>query len=140
MKDTYLYPTQEAGKNLYIRGLKGPVVMLNLLKYRETADYTAAPELAPEGSLSGKEAYNLYIQHTMPFLEKAGSEVLFFGKGGDYLIGPVDEHWDAMILVKHASVEAFMAFAREEGYLKIAGHRMAGLEDSRLLPVTEMGQ
>lgn len=138
MKDTYLYPTEEAGKNLYLRQLQGPVVMLNLLKYRETADYSTTPELASDGNISGKEAYTLYMQHTLPFLEKAGGEVLFFGKAEPYLIGPVDESWDAMILVKHASVQAFMGFARDEGYLKIAGHRTAALEDSRLLPISEV--
>ena len=64
-----------------------------------------------------------------------GGEVVFVGDGGDYLIGPLEEQWDVVILVRHRSVEAFMSFASNEGYLAGIGHRTAALLDSRLLPV-----
>ena len=53
------------------------------------------------------------------------------------LIGPPDERWDAVLLVRQRSVGDFMAFATNEGYVKILGHRTAALEDSRLLPMIE---
>lgn len=37
---TYLEPTQESGRALFMRGIPGEVVMLNLLR-REVADYIA---------------------------------------------------------------------------------------------------
>lgn len=134
---TYLNATQESGKRFVTRQIQGPVVMLNLLKFRGIADYSAAPHLAPEKSISGEAAYQLYIEHTLPFLEEAGSEVLFNGKGGHFLIGPEGEQWDAVLLVKHASVARFLEFAQHKEYLAIAGHRSAALEDSRLLPIKE---
>jgi hypothetical protein len=96
----YLEPTQEAGRELMSRRIPGPVVMLNLLRFRETADYSATPHLAPGSPISGAAAYRLYMEHTLPHLEKSGGELIFFGQGGPYLIGPIGERWDAAMLVR----------------------------------------
>jgi len=137
MNKTYLYPTQEAGRDFIMRKIEGAVVMLNLLRFREVADYSASPELKPEKPISGKEAYQRYIDHTLPFLEESGGEIRLMGEGGNYLIGPDDERWDAVLLVKQKSVESFLAFEENQEYLKGIGHRTAALEDSRLLPIVE---
>lgn len=137
IKKTYLMPTQEAGRNFVMRKLQGNVVMLNLLRFREVADYSTSPELMPDTPISGKEAYQRYIDHTLPFLKKSGGEVLFMGEGGEYLIGPSDERWDAVLLIKQSSVESFLAFESNQEYLQGIGHRTAALADSRLLPIYE---
>ena len=49
----YLEPTQEQGRAFFSRGIVGGVVMLNLLRFRATADYSAAPELEPDSPISG---------------------------------------------------------------------------------------
>lgn len=139
-KEYYIHPTEEAGKAFFIKQMtadKPEVVMLNLLNFRSIADYSATPELAPNTEISGREAYQLYMEHTVPFLEEAGSEVLFQGKGANFLIGPAAEGWDMVLLVRHASAAKFVAFAQNEAYLKGAGHRTAALRDSRLLPIEE---
>lgn len=120
------------------RNLSGPVVMLNMLRFREVADYSSFPDLAPAEPITGAEAYNRYIAHTLPYLEESGGELLFIGKGGPYLIGPEEEYWDCVMLVRQKSVESFIAFASHEAYLKGIGHRAAALEDSRLLPLSAM--
>lgn len=134
---TYLEATQESGRALLARSISGSVVMLNLLRFRAVADYSAAPELAPRSPISGQAAYRLYMDHTLPHLRASGGELLFFGTGGPFLIGPSDERWDAAMLVRQSSVAAFMAFASNREYLLGIGHRIAALEDSRLLPLTE---
>ena len=53
--------------------------MLNLLRFRDRADYTAFPDLAPEGSITGAQAYALYFDHTLPYLEAVGGSVEFVG-------------------------------------------------------------
>lgn len=68
MKKNYLTPTQEAGYKFISKGIKGNVVMLNLLRFKKVADYNDFPELKPDSEISGKEAYELYIKHTLPFL------------------------------------------------------------------------
>jgi len=131
----YIDVTDEQGRAFFMRGIKGKVTMLNLLRYKDIADYSNSPELAPELPISGKEAYNLYMHHTRPHIEAAGARVLYMGKGGPFVIGPPSEHWDLVLLVQHESVEKFMAFAQNKEYLKTMGHRTAALEDSRLLPI-----
>ncbi|HUO80016.1 MAG TPA: hypothetical protein VMU00_07720 [Steroidobacteraceae bacterium] len=131
----YLEPTQQSGRAFVARGLAGRVVMLNLLRYRERADYSRSPELDPGKPLSGEAAYRLYMAHTLPYLERSGGRVLFFGRGGPFLIGPEGERWDAALLVEQASPAAFLAFAADAAYLAGLGHRTAALADSRLLPL-----
>ena len=137
MKETYLIPTQEAGQNFIMREIKGNVIMLNLLRFRKIADYSNSPELTPNNPISGKDAYQLYIEHTLPFLKSSGGEILFMGEGGNYLIGPNDEQWDAVLLIKQNNVESFLNFESNQDYLKGIGLRTAALEDSRLLPIDE---
>jgi hypothetical protein len=135
---TYLEPTQESGRAFFIRGIPGRVVMLNLLRFRATADYSATPELAPRSPTTGEDAYRLYMLHTLPHLERSGGKLLFYGRGGQFLIGPLEERWDAAMLVQQESTAAFMAFASNREYLSGIGHRTAALEDSRLLPIQEV--
>ena len=73
----------------------------------------------------------------MPHLEKSGVKLLFFGRGGSFLVGPEGERWDAAMLVQQSSSAAFMEFASNVEYLAGIGHRTAALEDSRLLPLEE---
>jgi hypothetical protein len=135
--NTYLEPTQDAGRAFFTRGIRGSVVMLNLLRFRAIADYSASPELAPAAPIRGEDAYRRYMDHTLPFLRQSGGEVLFYGNGGDFLIGPSDERWDACMLVRQSNVASFLEFASNRDYLAGMGHRVAALEDSRLLPLVE---
>lgn len=134
----HLDPRPEAVAAFLERGTDAPVVMLNLLRFRETADYSALPDLAPPASVSGREAYEVYLRHTRPFLAKHGGEVLFHGDGGAFLIGPPGPAWDAALVVRYRSVGAFLGLAQDPEYLAGAGHRTAALSDSRLLPLDEV--
>lgn len=116
----------------------GPLVMLNLLRFREIADYTHAPQLAPATPISGEAAFQRYIEHTLPYLRESGGELEFLGTGGTFLIGPSDERWDMVMLVRQRDVATFLAFAQHEAYLPGLAHRTAALEDSRLLPMNQI--
>ena len=136
--DKYINATPETGKRFYQNfSGKGKIVMLNLLKFRAIADYTKLEALRPDKEISGEEAYQLYINCTIPELEKVGSRIVFYGNAESFLIGPDSEKWDVVLLVEHESVATFMKFAQNPDYLKNAGHRTAALEDSRLLPIKE---
>jgi hypothetical protein len=87
----YLEVTQEAGRDFVTRRIPGEIVMLNLLRFRETADYSATPDIRPQTPISGEEAFKRYIDHTLPFLRETGGGIVFLGKGGKYLIGPESE-------------------------------------------------
>ena len=112
--------------------------MLNLLRYRPIADYSTTPELAPSAPITGEAAYRRYMDHTTPHLARSGGKVLFFGSSSEFLIGPSTERWDAVMLVQQESAEAFLSFVSNSEYMTGIGHRVAALEDSRLLPVQEI--
>ena len=86
----------------------------------------------------GAEAYRRYIEHTRPFLAASGGELILLGRGGTFFIGPPDERWDAVRLVRQRSFADFMAFAQDAAYLAGIGQRTAAIEDSRLLPLEEI--
>lgn len=134
----YLAPTPQSGREFIQRGMQGEVIMLNLLRFRETADYSAAPELAPDSPIRGAEAFDRYIRHTLPFLRQSGGDLMFLGAGGAFLIGPEHERWDLVMLVRQSSAEAFLAFAENKDCMAGLGHRTAAVEDSRLLPLSQI--
>jgi len=137
MSESYFDPTEASAIKLFSRGISGEIVMLNLLRFKEVADYSNHPDLKPQYSLSGREAFQKYIDHTLPFLSESGGEISFLGDGGSFFIGPQDEKWDLVMLIKQASLKSFMEFAANEAYLAGLGHRSAALSDSRLLPLAE---
>ncbi len=134
----YLNPSQEAGRAFFLRGIVGEIVMLNLLRLRDVADYSDHPELAPPEPISGARAYDRYLRHSLPFVTASGGEILFYGEGDLFLIGPPGERWDRALIVRQRSTETFMAFAQNDAYLAGLGHRTAAIEDSRLLPLAPL--
>ena len=135
--ESYLAVSNENGAALFARNIPGEVVMLNLLRFRDVADYSDSPDLAPDEPISGQAAYAKYAMNTLPLLEAAGGSLLYSGEGGEFLIGPIGKGWDRVLLVKHQSVAAFMSFASDPDYAAGAGHRTAALADSRLLPLID---
>lgn len=133
----FLDPTHDAAEALVRRGITGPITMLNLVRFRAIADYAATPELAPPEPISGAEAYRRYAEHTMPHLLASGGEIVLEGDGGQFFIGPDDERWDRVLIVRQRSLDDFFAFASNAAYLAGIGHRTAALADSRLLPIDE---
>ncbi len=131
----YFEPTEASGAALFRRNIGGEILMLNLLRLKETADYSESPELAPAQPISGREALQKYIEHTLPFLRESGGELSLLGIGGAFFIGPEDECWDVVMLVRQSSLQSFFEFAGNEAYLAGIGHRTAAIVDSRLLPL-----
>jgi uncharacterized protein (DUF1330 family) len=103
---------------------KGPVVMINLLKYREKA-------VGEEGS--GADAYNRYGAAVMPMLAARGARIVWSGRPAAVLVGSEADHWDAVALVEYPSVQAFIEMATSAEYQKIHHHREAGLERTALI-------
>jgi hypothetical protein len=52
--ESFLEPTQEAGRAFFMRGISGTVVMLNLLRFRKTADYSSRPGRFPLAAAAGR--------------------------------------------------------------------------------------
>jgi hypothetical protein len=137
MSESYLEPSEASAIELFSRKISGPVVMLNLLRFRAVADYSDHPDLMPEQPMTGREAFQKYIDHALPYLRASGGDIDFLGDGGGFFIGPANERWDLVMLIRQNSLKDFMEFASNDAYLAGLGHRSAALEDSRLLPLVE---
>lgn len=108
----------------------GPIVMLNLLRYRAQADYPAATEAAP---CSGREAYRRYSRLAQAHVAAVGGELLWLGAVQAQVIAPAEERWDDVMLVRYPSVAAFLQMLAAPDYQAATVHRTAALEDSRLM-------
>ena len=109
-----------------------PLVMLNLLRFREVADYPEA-----EQQVSGREAYARYGELVQPFLAAVGGRLEWQGAAHEPLIAPDEERWDACLLVRYPSKAAFLEMVMNPEYQAITVHRTAALSDSRLVPMVE---
>ena len=106
-----LSPTVEAIEALRKTAPPGPVVMVNLLKFK------------PDG---GREAYAKYLQATSPTIP-AGMRILYSGKAGADVAG--GEDWDFVGLAEYPSFNAFADMAASPIYQKQAiPFRPAALE------------
>jgi len=110
-----------------------PVIMVNLLKFKEVAAYKDGT-----AGCSGKKAYGLYAQALLTLLKEIGAEVVYLGKVNGTLIGPADEGWDEVLLVKYPSIAAFTAMIDSPAYKAVVKHRTAALADSRLIATSPL--
>tara|TARA_B100000886_G_scaffold102900_1_gene68355 strand:- start:1015 stop:1416 length:402 start_codon:yes stop_codon:yes gene_type:complete len=102
----------------------GPISMVNLLKYKDKADYTDGRDV----NLSGKEAYMLYATEVINLISKYGGEFIFAGKVNRLMLGEVDEMWDEIAIAKYPSRKAMFEMTMDPEYQKIHIHRDAGLK------------
>jgi uncharacterized protein (DUF1330 family) len=123
------YPTPEQLQALLAGPPDTPVVMLNLLRFKEQAD-------APDAGVSGEEAYRRYAQQMVRFVESRGGRVLWTGRIDSQLIGTEAEGFHMIALVEYPSRQAFVAIATDPHVVEIGVHRAAGLEGQWLLAAT----
>jgi uncharacterized protein (DUF1330 family) len=109
---------------------EGPIVMINLLRYRDRAVYPEGFDAAPA---SGREAYERYGAEAVKHVASVGGRVLWMAAARFTVIGPPEERWDDALLVEYPSREAFVEMVSRADYRAIAVHRTAALEDSRLI-------
>jgi len=107
-----------------------PLIMINLLRYRERARYPDGFEAEP---CTGREAYERYGAVAAQRVAAAGGRLLWMGRVSASVIAPDGEEWDDAILVEYPSREAFLKMIADPAYQAAAPHRTAALADSRLL-------
>lgn len=112
-----------------------PIVMLNMLKFREAAEY---PEGEPK--ISGEEAYAKYRAAASKLVAEVGGGPVWSGVAKAEIIAPQGEEWDEIFLVRYPSIEKFLAMVNSEAYQAVVHHRSAALADSRLIAMVEKGQ
>jgi uncharacterized protein (DUF1330 family) len=123
-------PNAAAFKELATANDEGPVVMLNLLKFKERAD---------SGEITGRESYNLYGRDVKPMVEALGGRIIWHGKAQQVLIGDEADEWDAVALVEYPSRKAFIEMATSKQMGNIHHNRESGLDRTVLIACKELG-
>jgi uncharacterized protein (DUF1330 family) len=98
---------------LNVRGLRelehqGPVVMVNLMRFRERS---------LDGDGSGWDAYLRYSALTVPMIKARGGTLLWTGDAKAVALGPQHgNNWDFAALVYYPTVAAFVDMMTSEAY------------------------
>jgi uncharacterized protein (DUF1330 family) len=121
-------PNADQFRELAAASDDGPVVMLNLLKYKAQADNDA--------STSGEDAYRAYGDAAVAMIEERGGQVIWAGRADQLLIGDPAEDWDAVLLVQYPSRAAFLDMVSQPAYQEAHQHRESGLERTIVVACT----
>lgn len=102
---------------------KGPVCMVNLLKFRDKAVY----EDGRETDLSGFEAYDLYGGPMGDLIRANGGKVIYTSLVTSLFVGEADEDWDVVVILEYPSRIKFLELIRSDEAAVFQVHRHAGL-------------
>jgi uncharacterized protein (DUF1330 family) len=117
----YLQPSHEQLQRFSDDDHRGPVVMLNLLRFKDGA--------------TGQASYQRYTEQVVPMIEACGGKIVSRSINRLTLIGP--DAWDETILVTYPSKEALLEMLASPAYGEISHLRSDALADSRLYMMTE---
>lgn len=116
-------PTPEQIQELTEKGHGKAIYMVNLLKFKEKAEY----EDGRETQLSGQEAYGIYGTEVAGHLAKVGGKFVIGGQVTGLRLGVVEELWDTIAIAMYPNREAMLKMITAPEYQKSAVHRAAGL-------------
>jgi uncharacterized protein (DUF1330 family) len=126
----HIKPTRDQIKRFAASDDDGPVVMLNLLKFAESATGGA--------SGSGAESYDTYGDKMRDIMASRGIKLLWRGRADQVIIGDDDaDAWDMVLLVEYPSRKVFLEMGASKDYENVGEHRTNALADSRLIACTE---
>ena len=115
--------TRERIEEMAAPGREGPIYMVNLLSFKERAEY----EDGRDTDLSGREAYNLYGAAVSRLIAEYGGEIVFVGDVTFLSLGQVDELWDEVAIARYPNRGALLAMSSSPEWSEAAVHRTAGL-------------
>jgi uncharacterized protein (DUF1330 family) len=119
-----VYPEADQIAGLREPGPDGPIVMVNLLKFRDRAVYADGRT----EDISGREAYYRYADEVEKLLQGVGGRVLYAGAASWLMLGRVESLWDEVALAEYPNRAALLRLATSPECQAIAHHREAGLE------------
>ena len=119
-----VHPTKEQMEGFLEGDSKAPIAMINLLKFKEKAEY----EDGRDTEMSGKEAYQIYATEVQEHLRKVGAEMVFGGAVSRLMLGEVEDLWDSVAIARYPSRKAMLEMMMSSEYQESEKHRSAGLE------------
>jgi hypothetical protein len=103
--------------------VEGPVLMLNMLKFKDRDHY-----------------FNIYLPAFKEVTKKLGFgdvKIRLVSNVAAAIIAPPEQDWDAILLVEYPSAKAFKTIAESDVYRELADpHRLAATADLHLYMTT----
>ena len=119
----HIHPSDEQLKQVLKSRVEGPIVMINLLKFKSV-----------EGSTeSSRKTYRKYMMSTARFLDEVGGRLLWSGSPQLVVIGDERDSWDQALLVEYPSRKAFLRMLSNPDYQKAHELREQALDSSALI-------
>ena len=115
--------SQERIAEMMASGPDGPIYMLNLLKFKDRAEY----EDGRATDLTGREAYGLYGSEVSKLIGEYGGEVTFVADVTFLALGQVEDLWDEVAIAKYPNRAALLKMSSSSEWQAISVHRAAGL-------------
>lgn len=123
-----MHPTPDQLARLGAMDDDEPVVMLNLVKFRERS---------LDGDGSGEDAYLRYSRDAMPLIKARGGTIIWSGRQDQVAIGDdAGDDWDLAVLVSYPSRAAFIDMMTSDDYAAVNPHRLNGLARHVILATT----
>ncbi len=107
-----------------------PVVMVNLLSFKEQAD-------GGNEGMTGVESYMRYGENMRKFVESKGGRFIWSGRVDSMVIGESDVEFNVVALVEYPSRKAFLEIASSAHVAEIGQDRKMGLAGQWLIATTE---
>jgi uncharacterized protein (DUF1330 family) len=104
-------------------GPDGPICMVNLLKFKERAEYDDRRDT----DLTGYEAYQIYGRGVSKLLKEYGGSITFAADVTFLALGQVEELWDEIAIATYPNRAALLAMSSSDEWRELAVHRTAGL-------------
>jgi uncharacterized protein (DUF1330 family) len=115
----------------FVRSLAddGPVVMVNLLRFKEKS---------ADGDGSGWDAYLRYSKAISPLLKAVGGTILWAGHAEGAVYGDLEaKQWEFVALVRYPSRQAFLKMVTSPEYARANVHRENAVDDHVILATAE---
>ncbi|MFT7688712.1 MAG: hypothetical protein ACI9FB_004076 [Candidatus Azotimanducaceae bacterium] len=108
---------------------EGPIVMVNLVRFRETS---------LDGNGTGWDAYVRYSKGDMPLLKKVGGSILWSGHVEATAFGEKSAApWDWIVHVQYPSKASFLEMMTSEAYQEINVDRENGVQEHVILAANQ---
>ncbi len=115
--------SRERIEEMMAPGPDGPIHMVNLLKFKERAEY----EDGRDTDLTGYEAYQIYARGVAELLPRYGGELTFAADVTFLALGQVEDLWDEVAIATYPNRAALFEMSTSDDWRELAVHRTAGL-------------
>ncbi len=115
--------SQERIEEMMAPGPGGPIYMVNLLKFKERAEY----EDGRDSDLTGYEAYQIYGRGVSELLPTYGGKIEFAADVTFLALGQVEDLWDEVAIASYPNRAALFEMSTSDEWRELSVHRTAGL-------------